>query len=92
MSNADEIAAAFGKVDELLAAATAAAPAVALLVARAADRGITETRLANHLRTNPTVLKWLLKLAPDATTDRSIDLEAADDDLGELVLRWARAG
>jgi hypothetical protein len=27
----------------------------------------------------------------DATTDRSIDLEAADDDLAELVLRWARS-
>ena len=49
MSTADEIAAAFGKVDELLAAATAAAPAVALLAARAAERGITEARLANHL-------------------------------------------
>jgi hypothetical protein len=36
MSTADEIAAAFGKVDELLAAATAAAPA--------AERGITEAR------------------------------------------------
>ena len=33
MSNADEIDAAFSKVDELLAAATAAAPAVALLAA-----------------------------------------------------------
>jgi hypothetical protein len=33
MSTADEIAAAFERVDELLAAATAAAPAVALLAA-----------------------------------------------------------
>jgi hypothetical protein len=31
-----------------------------------------------------------MKLAPDATTDRSIDLEAGDD-LAELVLRWARS-
>jgi hypothetical protein len=83
--------AAFSKVDELLVAATAAAPAVALLAARAAERGITEARLANHLRTNPTVLRWVMKLEPDATTDRSIDLEAADDDLAELVLRWARS-
>ena len=35
MSNADEIAAAFNKVDELLMAATDAAPAVALLLERA---------------------------------------------------------
>jgi hypothetical protein len=32
----------------------------------------------------------VLKLAPDATTDRSIDLDG--DDLGEVLLRWARAG
>jgi hypothetical protein len=38
MSSADEIAAAFGKVDELLLAATAAAPAVALLLTRARSR------------------------------------------------------
>jgi hypothetical protein len=35
MSTTAEIAAAFSKVDELLLAATAAAPAVALLAARA---------------------------------------------------------
>jgi hypothetical protein len=90
VSTADEIAAAFERVDELLAAATAAAPAVALLAARAAERGITEARLANHLHLNATVLKWVLRTAPDATTDRSIDLEAEDDDIAELVLRWAR--
>ena len=90
MSSTDEIAAAFERVDELLLAATAAAPAVALLAARAAERGITETKLANHLRTNPTVLRWVLKLATDATTDRSFDLEAEDDDIAELVLRWVR--
>ena len=49
MSKAEEIAAAFDRVDALLLAATAAAPAVALLAARAAERGITETKLANHL-------------------------------------------
>ena len=83
--------AAFSKVDELLVAATAAAPAVALLAARAAERGITEAKLANHLRTNPTVLRWVMKLEPAATADRSIDLEAADTDLAVLVLRWARS-
>jgi hypothetical protein len=59
---ADEIAAAFERVDELLLAATAAAPAVALLAARAAERGISEARLAAHLRLNATTMRWLLKL------------------------------
>ena len=90
MNTSDEIAAAFERVDELLLAATAAAPAVALLAARAAERGISEAKLANHLHLNATVLKWVLRTAPDATTDRSIDLEAEDDDIAELVLRWAR--
>ena len=90
MSSPDEIAAAFDRVDALLVAATAAAPAVALLAARAAERGISEAKLANHLHLNATVLKWVLRTAPDATTDRSIDLEAEDDDFAELVLRWAR--
>ena len=90
MSNAEEIAAAFDRVDALLVAATAAAPAVALLAARAAERGISEAKLANHLHLNATVLKWVLRTGPDATTDRSIDLDEAD--VGELVLRGARAG
>jgi hypothetical protein len=92
MSSADEIAAAFERVDELLLAATAAAPAVALLLARAAENGVSETKLTNHLRLNSTTARWVMKLAPDATADRSIELEAADDDLGEVLLRWARAG
>jgi hypothetical protein len=91
MSSADEIAAAFERVDELLLAATAAAPAVALLLTRAQQQGISETKLTNHLRLNSTTARWVMKLAPDATADRSIDLEAADDDLAELVLRWARS-
>jgi hypothetical protein len=70
-----------------LLAATAAAPAVALLLARAAENGVSETKLTNHLRLNSTTARWVMKLAPDATTDR-IDLDEAD--LGELVLRWAR--
>ena len=91
MSSADEIAAAFERVDELLAAATAAAPAVALLAATAAERGISEAKLANHLHLNATVLKWVMRTGPDATTDRSIDLDEVDDDLAELVLRWVRS-
>jgi hypothetical protein len=90
MNTADEIAAAFERVDEFLLAA-GEGPWVELLLARAAENGVSETKLTNHLGLNATVVRWLLKLAPDATTDRSIDLEAADDDLAELVLRWARS-
>ena len=88
MSSPDEIAAAFDRVDALLVAATAAAPAVALLLARAAENGVSETKLTNHLRLNSTTARWVMKLAADATTDR-IDLDEAD--LGELVLRWVRS-
>ena len=85
---ADEIAAAFSKVDEFLLAAGEVAPSVELLLARAAENGVSETKLANHLRTNPTVLRWVMKLEP-AAADRSIDLDG--DDLGEVLLRWARS-
>ena len=91
MSNAAEIAAAFSKVDEFLLAAGEVAPSVELLLARAAENDISEARLAAHLRTNTTVLRWLRAVAPDSTADRSIDLEAADTDLAELVLKWARS-
>jgi hypothetical protein len=87
LSNAADIAAAFNTVDELLEQATAAAPAVALLLERAQERGISEHQLAAHLRTNTAVLRWLLKLAPDATANR-VDL---GEDLGEVLLRWARS-
>jgi hypothetical protein len=87
MSTAAEIAAAFNKVDELLMAATDATPAVALLLTRAQEQGITEPQLSSHLHTPTPVLRWLLKLAPDATADRSLEL---DGDPGELLLRWAR--
>ena len=91
MSSAAEINEAFSKVDEFLLAAGEVAPSVGLLLARAAENGVSETKLTNHLGLNATVVRWLLKLAPDASTDRSIELEAADDDLAELVLRWARS-
>jgi hypothetical protein len=90
MSSAAEIAAAFSKVDEFLLAAGEVAPSVELLLARARQQGITEAAMLRHLRLNNTTARWVMKLAPDATTDRSIDLDEAD--LGELVLRWARAG
>ena len=89
MSSPDEIAAAFSRVDAFLMAAGEVAPSVELLLARAQEQGVTEARITNHLGLNATVVRWLLKLEPDATTDRSIDLDEAD--VGELVLAWARA-
>ena len=88
MSSAAELDEAFRRVDQFLLAAGEVAPWVELLLARAAENGVSETKLANHLRTNPTVLRWLRAVAPNATTDRSLDLDG--DDLGELLLRWAR--
>jgi len=90
LSNADEIAAAFDTVDALLEQAAATAPAVALLLTRAQEQGVSEHQLAANLRTTTPVLRWLLKLAPDATADR-IDLDGDDADLADLVLRWARS-
>ena len=86
MSTADEIAAAFSKVDELLERAGEVAPAVALLLSRAQEQGISEHQLAAHLCTPTSVLRWLVRVKPDATANR-IDLEG---DLGEMLLRWAR--
>ena len=90
MSNAAEIAAAFSKVDEFLLAAGEVAPWVELLLTRAQQQGVTEAAMLRHLRLNNTTARWLLKLEP-AAADRSIDLEAEDDDIAELVLKWARS-
>ena len=87
MNTADEIAAAFGKVDEFLLAAGEVAPSVELLLARAEQQGVTEAAMLRHLRLSSTTARWLLKLEPTAAADR-IDLDEAV--VGELVLRWAR--
>ena len=91
MASPEDVAAAFDRVDALLVAAKETAPSVSLLLDRAAANGICEKTLATHLHLNATVLRWVMRLAPDATTDRSIDLEAADTDLAEVLLRWARS-
>ena len=89
MSNADEIAAAFERVDSFLMAAGEVAPSVELLLARSKQQGVSEAAMLRHLRLNNTTARWLLRLEPTAAADR-IDLDG--DDLGEVVLRWARAG
>ena len=90
MASPEDVAAAFDRVDALLVAAKETAPSVSLLLDRAAANGISEKTLATQLHLNATVLRWVMKLAPDATADR-IDLKAADDDIAELLLRWARS-
>jgi hypothetical protein len=90
MACTEDIAAALDHVDALLVVAKETAPSVALLLDIAAAHGIGEKTLATHLRLNATVLKWIMRLAPDATTDRRIELEAADVDLAELLRKWAR--
>jgi hypothetical protein len=89
VSNAEEIAAAFERVDSFLMAAGEVAPSVELLLARARQQGITEAAMLRHLRLSSTTARWLLKLEPTAAADRS---SAELVDVGELVLRWARAG
>ena len=86
--SSDDIGAAFDKLDRLLEVAQEAGPSIALLMEAGRQQGIADQTLQKHLRLNTTVMQWALKLAPDATTDRSIDLDG--EDLGELVLRWAR--
>jgi hypothetical protein len=89
MNTSDEIAAAFERVDAFLMAAGEVAPWVELLLTRAEQQGVSEAAMLRHLRLNSTTARWVMKLAADATTDRSIDLDEAD--LGELVLRWVRS-
>ena len=89
MSTADEIAAAFERVDAFLMAAGEVAPSVELLLARARQQGITEAAMLRHLRLSSTTARWILKLEP-AAADR-IDLGGDDADLAELVLKWARS-
>lgn len=81
----NDLAEAFARLDELLAAAEAAGPAMELLLATGADQGITEMTMFRRLGINATVLRWCLKLAPDAVADRD---ELTD--VGELLLAWAR--
>ena len=88
MSNAAQVDEAFRRVDQFLLAAGEVAPSVELLLTRARENGITEPQLASHLHLTTAVLRWVLRLAPDATANR-IDLDGAD--VGALLLKWARA-
>ena len=81
----NDLAEAFNRLDALLAAAEAAGPAMELLLATGADQGITETTMFRRLGINGTIVRWALRLGPDATADRD---ELTD--VGQVVLDWAR--
>ena len=81
----NDIGAAFDKLDRLLEIARDAGPSIALLMEAGRQQGLGDQTLQKHLRLNTTVLRWCLKLSPDATADRS---ELVD--VGALLIDWAR--
>jgi hypothetical protein len=82
----NDIGAAFDKLDRLLAAAQDAGPSIALLMEAGRQQGVGRQVLHRQLQLNTTVLRWCLKLSPDAVADRD---ELTD--VGELLLAWARS-
>ena len=82
----NDIGAAFDKLDRLLAVAQEAGPSIALLMELGRQQGVGDQTLQKYLRLNTTVLRWCLKLSPDAVADRD---ELTD--VGELLLAWARS-
>jgi hypothetical protein len=87
MDRAADIGAAFDKLDRLLEAARDAGPSIALLMEAGRQQGVGDQTLQKYLRLNTTVLRWCLKLAPDAVEDRS---SAELVDVGALLIEWAR--
>ena len=81
----NDLAEAFNRLDELLAAAEAAGPSIALLLEAGRQQGIGRQVLHRQLQLNETVARWCLKLSPDATADRD---ELVD--VGALLIDWAR--
>ena len=80
-----DIGAAFDKLDQLLAAAEAAGPSIALLMEAGRQQGLGDQTVQKYLRLNTTVLRWSQKLGPDAVADRD---ELTD--VGALLIDWAR--
>jgi hypothetical protein len=85
MDRAADIGAAFDALDRLLEVAQEAGPSIALLMAAGEAQGITEATMFRRLGINGTIVRWALRLGPDATADRD---ELTD--VGELLLAWAR--
>ena len=91
---AEHVAEAFAMIDALHAARLAAAPALALLVAHGAERGIDEAELRRAVMLPAGVCKWLESPAPpmcDTIRDELHQpaLPAPDAyELAALILRW----
>ena len=90
---AEHVAEAFAMIDALHAARAAAAPALALLVAHGAERGIDEGEIRRALALPAGVCRWLEGPPPMCDTIRDElqqpPLPAPDaDELAELILRW----
>ena len=81
----NDIGAAFDKLDRLLEAAQEAGPSIALLLEAGRQQDITEATMFRRLGINGTIVRGSVKLAPDATADRS---ELVD--VGALLIEWAR--
>jgi tRNA A37 threonylcarbamoyltransferase TsaD len=81
----NDIGAAFDKLDRLLEVAQEAGPSIALLMEAGRQQGLGDQTLQKYLKLNTTVLRWCLKLAPDAAADRD---ELTD--VGQVVIDWAR--
>ena len=81
----NDIGAAFDKLDQLLAAAEATGPSIALLMEAGRQQGLGDQTVQKYLRLNTTVLRWCVKLSPDTTADR-----AELTDVGALLIEWAR--
>jgi tRNA A37 threonylcarbamoyltransferase TsaD len=83
----NDIGAAFDKLDRLLEVAQDAGPSIALLMEAGRQQGLGDQTVQKYLKLNTTVLRWCLKLSPDATADRS---SAELVDVGALLIEWAR--
>jgi hypothetical protein len=83
----NDLAEAFNRLDELLAAAEAAGPSIALLLEAGRQQGVGRQVLHRQLQLNTTVARWCLKLSTDTTADRS---SAELVDVGALLIEWAR--
>jgi hypothetical protein len=83
--SSDDIGAAFDKLDRLLEVAQEAGPSIALLMAAGEAQGITEATMFRRLGINGTIVRWALRLGPDATADRDELI-----DVGQLLIDWAR--
>ena len=81
----NDIGAAFDKLDRLLEVAQEAGPSIALLMEAGRQQGLGDQTVQKYLRLNTTVLRWCLKLSPDAAADRDELI-----DVGELLIDWAR--